>query len=290
VDLKHTPGFSSLMREYGKQTCSVEAIDINVPSEDTVTDTVKAVSAFLHTPQNHIREQHEGTEKTGAILLSGAGGGVVGPSSIYLSIADKLACLRRGLPVMRLDYRYMYSARNDCCVSDVLAAMRYLQNGCAISRFVLVGWSFGSAPVFTVGGQDERVVGCATIAGQTAETDGIRQVARRNVPTVLLHGTGDRTLSPGCSEWLQEKYQRSTQGGQCELKLFDGDDHALTKSALKAEELLCEFIVAQAGEEIDELEHESESVVQRSLFDGLDGQQRRENMKRAGDLYGESIE
>lgn len=84
----------------------------------------------------------------------------MGPSSIYLSIADKLASLKQGIPVMRLDYRY--PARNKYCVADVQAAMKYLEAGYGISRFVLVGWSFGGAPVYTLGGCDERVVGCAT--------------------------------------------------------------------------------------------------------------------------------
>ena len=128
----------------------------------------KTVAGILHVPQNYHREQSEGREKTAAILLSGAGGGLVGPSSVYLSIADKVASLNRGIPVLRLDYRY--PARNKYCVPDVVAAMNYLQNGYAVSRFVLVGWSYGGAPVFTAGGQDDRVVGCATVASQTAET------------------------------------------------------------------------------------------------------------------------
>ncbi|KAK5172675.1 uncharacterized protein LTR77_002795 [Saxophila tyrrhenica] len=278
-ELKHAPGFQDLAKESNKQICNVKALEIKVSS----SDTVKAVAGFLHTPQNYRREQAEGREKTAAILLSGAGGGVVGPSSIYLSIADKLASLRKGIPVLRLDYRY--PARNKYCVPDVLAAMNYLENGFAVSRFVLVGWSFGSAPVLTVGAQDDRVVGCATVAGQTAETEGMQQVARRNIPTLLLHGTSDRTLSPSCSESLREKYRRATQGGHCELQLFDGDDHALSKNALKAEERLCDFIMAQAGEEIGAAEQES--VVQKPL---LDDRQRRAQMEKGGDLQGESIE
>ena len=95
----------------------------------------------------------------------------MGPSSIYLSIADKLASLNKGIPVMRLDYQY--PARNRYCVADVQAAMKYLETGYGLSRFVLVDWSFGGAPVYTLGGCDETVVGCATIASQAAETDGI---------------------------------------------------------------------------------------------------------------------
>ena len=223
-------------------------------------------------------EQSSAHEKTAAILLSGAGGGVVGPSGIYLPIADKLALLNKGIPVMRLDYRV--PAQNRYCVTDVKAAMDYLQNEYSVSRFVLTGWSFGGAPVFTVGGKDARVVGCATVASQTAETDGINGLSPR--PLLLLHGTGDRTLSPSCSERLFRMY--GTKGNR-ELKLFEGDDHALTQNSLKAEEMLCNFIMKCAGVEIGD--GESKIVKENLIGDG----NRVELMKQGGDLKGEeSIE
>lgn len=162
--LNHAPAASDVAKSAQKQLCTVRPLDIMVSS----SDPIKTVAGILHVPQGYHQGQSEGHEKTAAILLSGAGGGLVGPSSIYLSIADKLASLDRGIPVLRLDYRY--PARTKYCVPDVVAAMNYLQNGYAVSRFVLVGWSYGGAPVFTAGGQDDRVVGCATVASQTAET------------------------------------------------------------------------------------------------------------------------
>jgi alpha/beta superfamily hydrolase len=277
-DLKHPPGISALTKDVGKHVPNVGTLQILVSS----SDTVQRVSGFLHTPYGYHDEHTDSRQKTAAILLSGAGGGVVGPSSIYLSIADKLAALDHGIPVMRLDYRY--PARSQYCVPDVLAAMDYLQNGLAISRFVLVGWSYGGAPVFIVGGQDERVVGCATIASQTAETDGIRQVARKHVPTLLIHGTADQRLGASCSESLYDRYRKVAKDGPCELQFLDGDDHFLTKNPLKAEDMLCSFIIKQARVEIGELERSV--VLQKPLLD--DGQ-RKDRMKKAGDLEGESI-
>ncbi|KAL9025791.1 MAG: hypothetical protein Q9196_005444, partial [Gyalolechia fulgens] len=180
-----------------------------------------AVPAVLHLPANYTKT----SSKTAAILLSGAGGGLVGPSSIYLSLGAKLPRLQpSGIPVLRLDYRY--PARNKYCVADVLAAMSHLEREYAIAKFVLIGWSFGGAPVFTVAGMDERVVGCATVASQTAETEGIEMLAPR--PVLLLHGLADQTLGSWCSESL---YRRYGGGGSRELKLFEGDDHALTRNA-----------------------------------------------------------
>jgi dipeptidyl aminopeptidase/acylaminoacyl peptidase len=244
----------------------------NLKVEDGIDGTVPA---FLHLPKNYQTQQN-----TAAILLSGAGGGVVGPSSIYLSMADKLSSFQHGLPVLRMDYRI--PARNKYCVTDVLAAMEYLGAQYNVSRFVLVGWSFGGAPVFTVGGQDSRVVGCATIASQTAETEGIRAVGKRGVPVLLLHGTGDRTLSPQCSERLYDMYGAT---GQRKIHYFEGDDHALTRNSAEAEKMLCEFIADVAGLRMSTTEKE---MMNKSLVDEGD---KIETMKKGGDLKGaEGIE
>ena len=271
-ELSHPPNIG-VLDEAKKQLCKVKALSIKV--NDQLYGTVPA---FLHIPQNYQRQQAEGRERTAAILLSGASGGVVGPSSMYLSIADKLASINKGIPVMRLDYRH--PARNKYCVADVQAAMTYLENGYALSRFVLVGWSFGGAPVFTLGGSDKRVVGCATVASQTADTDGISKFSPR--PVLLMHGTGDRTLRYTCSQRLYDEYGTS---GERELKLFEGDDHALTKHSREAEERLCDFIMRCAGIEIG---GDERKVVQSELIGDGD---KVELMKKGGDLKGdESIE
>lgn len=270
-NLSHPPAHAGLAKQ--KAICDVKPLTIKV-----IDGKDGAVPAFLHLPHNYQEKQSDTHKRTAAILLSGAGGGVVGPSGIYLSIADKLASLNKAIPVMRLDYRF--PARNQYCVSDVKAAMEYLQNKYSVSRFVLTGWSFGGAPVFTVGGNDTRVVGCATVASQTAEADGVKQLSPR--PLLLLHGTGDGTLSPSCSERLFRMYGTK---GERELKLFDGDDHALTHNSLKAEEMLCSFIMKCAGAEIGD--GESKIMKEDLVGDG----DRADLMRRGGDLKGqESIE
>ncbi|MCJ1254951.1 hypothetical protein MMC24_002767 [Lignoscripta atroalba] len=271
ADLSHPHERDALSEP--KQICNVEPLSIKVADGPD-----GAVAAFLHLPQEYTRGQTEGKTRTAAVLLSGAGGGVVGPSSIYLSMAEKLASLQDGIPVMRLDYRF--PARNKYCVADVHSAMKYLEDRYAVARFVLVGWSFGGAPVFTVGGSDKRVVGCATVASQTADTDGIRSLSP--TPVLLLHGTGDRTLDPICSRRL---YQAYGSMGHRDLQLFDRDDHALTRNAEKAEEMLSRFILKCAG--IDIGKKESKFVKETLVGD----EERVELMKRGGDLKGEeSIE
>lgn len=123
---------------------------------------------------------------------------------------------------------------------------------------MLVGWSFGGAPVFTLAGSDDRIVGAATVASQTADAmEGARGAGRRGIPTLLLHGTGDRTLSDRCSQNLQDAwlYGHATRSGTAdegeeevvELVIFEGDDHSLTGHAAEAARLVGEFIVKCAG-------------------------------------------
>lgn len=245
----------------------VEALRIQV--DDALDGTV---SGFLHMPPDFVSPAPREHHRTAAILLSGAGGGVVGPSSIYLSLAAKLAALGTGIPALRLDYRY--PARNRYCVEDVRAAIKYLQDTYGLDRFVLVGWSFGGAPVFTVGGSDDRIVGCATVASQTAETEGIRRLTP--TPVLLLHGTGDSTLSASCSKQLYEMYGES---GNRHIHMFDGDNHALSKNARTAEAMLLDFIVGCAGLRVDD--KEMKAVTEQTLIG--DGE-REELMRRGGDL------
>lgn len=264
--LAQPPHSSRLSSATGKQA-KVEPVNIQV--EDGHDGFVPG---FLHLPPDLVSPAPATQNRTAAILLSGAGGGVTGPSSIYISLACKLATLSTGIPTLRLDYRY--PARDRYCASDVRAAMDYLEELYGLNRFVLVGWSFGGAPVFTVGGADQRVVGCATVASQTAGTEGIRQLAPR--PVLLLHGTGDRTLSPTCSERLYAMYGSK---GSRTLKLFERDDHALTKNARTAEALLCDFIAEMARLRVDESERKA--VIDQDL---MDDKERTELMRKGGDL------
>ncbi|KAL8687510.1 MAG: hypothetical protein Q9218_006336 [Villophora microphyllina] len=271
------PSDFSILRP--QNVSSVTAASRAPPITESVTikvlDSMKgAVPAVLHLPSDNEQSTQSAAHRTAAILLSGASGGLVGPSAMYLGMAAKLASLHQGIPVMRLDYRY--PARNKYCVADVQAAMKYMELNHQVSKFVLVGWSFGGAPVFTVGGNDQRVVGCATVASQTAETAGMQQVAPR--PVLLLHGAADQTLDPWCSEQLYERYGNK---GDRELKLFEGDNHALTKNAAKAEELLCRFVMKCAGVRQDEGE---EQLVKEIL---VGREERVKLMEKAGDLNGE---
>ncbi|RYO99702.1 hypothetical protein DL763_001310 [Monosporascus cannonballus] len=229
--LAHLPHLSRLPNKF-KGRIEVEPLNIQV--EDAADGFVPG---FLHMPPDFVSPAPETHHRTAAILLSGAGGGVAGPSSMYLSLGDKLAALGTGIPALRLDFRF--PARNRYCVEDVSAAMAYLSDMYGLDRFV---------------GRDERVVGCATVTSQTAETEGIRRLAPR--PVLLLHGTGDRTLNPSCSERLYA-----------------------FRNAQMAEGVLLDFIAKFAGLRVNDAEKLAVAD-QRLLDDG----ERTELMKRGGDL------
>lgn len=243
---------------------------VSIPVEDGPDG---AVPGFLHLPPDLVSLVPADHHRTAAILLSGAGGGVTGPSSIYLSMGCKLATMGSGIPALRLDYRY--PARNKYCAADVRAAMKYLEHKHGLTRFVLVGWSFGGAPVFTVG-RDKRVVGCATVASQTAETEGIKRLAP--TPVLLLHGKDDNTLSYSCSERLYEQYGSK---GSRRLELFEGDNHALMGNAVKAEIMLCDFVDGCAMRHTDK--EDKADVLRRNL---IEVEEREELMRKGGDLRG----
>jgi hypothetical protein len=242
------------------------ARNIEIPVHDPLDH---AAPAILHEPTTYISSIAKGAA---VVLISGAGGGVSGPAGepnllcmiatismadrtrtslsllagIYPSLAHKFASLL-AIPCVRLDYRQ--PARNRYCTPDVLASMDSLAARFGSTQFVLVGWSFGGAPCFTVAAREPtRVVGVATVASQTAETDGVAQLAPR--PLLLLHGTGDTTLSPRCAQSLYHAYGEHPKG-QREMRLFDGDDHGLTKNAVEVEKLIFGFAARCLGLHVD---------------------------------------
>ncbi|KAJ5664624.1 hypothetical protein N7462_011437 [Penicillium macrosclerotiorum] len=193
--------------------------------------------AILHAPQSYNRTN---SPSAAVVLVSGAGGGVSGPAGIYPSLADKLALLL-SLPCIRLDYRQ--PAQTGYCVADMKATFDYLAQHFAATRFVVVGWSFGGSPCFTVAASEpDRVCGVATIASQTARTEGIFALAPR--PLLLLHGEADHVLAPSCSKTLFNQYG---PGGDREMRLFPGDDHGLTQHAPEVERKVFTFVAKCLG-------------------------------------------
>jgi pimeloyl-ACP methyl ester carboxylesterase len=183
-------------------------------------DRCPAVEVEIRTPRGAVRgmlHAADGARGT-AVLVSGAGGGVVGPSGVYAELSERLRA--DGVTALRLDYR----KPNDLpeCVYDVLASLDALGRA-GVERAVLVGWSFGGAVVISAGSTSERVVGVATVASQTYGTEDVGGLSPEKA-LLLIHGTADRTLPAELSRHL---YARAAEPK--ELVLYPGDGHGVER-------------------------------------------------------------
>ena len=157
-----------------------------------------------------------------AVLVSGAGGGVKGPSGVYPALAERLRA--DGVTVLRLDYRKPNNLPE--CTYDVLAALDALGRR-GVERAVLVGWSFGGAVVISAGAASERVVGVATVASQTYGTENVDELSPEK-SLLLIHGTADQTLP---AELSRQLYARA--GEPKELVLYSSDGHGIERHRSK---------------------------------------------------------
>eukprot|EP00742_Colponemidia_sp_Colp-10_P015893 GILJ01018174.1.p1 GENE.GILJ01018174.1~~GILJ01018174.1.p1 ORF type:complete len:224 (-),score=35.96 GILJ01018174.1:140-811(-) len=169
-----------------------------------------------------------------AILVSGAGGGLSGPSGVYQPLAKRLQ--QSGIAALRLDYRFPNHLTE--CVEDVMSAIEDLRKEHDVQKVVLVGWSFGGAVVIRSGHLHANVVGVATVASQTAGTEGVEWLGVENKSLLLLHGKADTCLPPRCSQQL---YSRAAEPK--EIVLFDNDGHGLTRHVSEMENKLFDFCV-----------------------------------------------
>lgn len=177
--------------------------------EVEIQTSLGAVRGVLHTAEG---------ARGAAVLVSGAGGGVDGPSGVYGELAERLRA--DGVTALRLDYR----KPNDLpeCSHDVLAALDALGRG-GVERGVLVGWSFGGAVVISAGAANDRVVGVATVASQTYGAGEVDELSPEK-SLLLIHGTADKTLPADLSRYL---YGRA--GEPKELVLYPDDGHGIER-------------------------------------------------------------
>lgn len=178
----------------------------------------------IQTPRGAVRGVLHAAEgaRGAAVLVSGAGGGVEGPSGVYPELAERLRA--DGITVLRLDYR----KPNDLpeCTHDILAALDALGRR-GVERAVLVGWSFGGAVVISAGAASERVIGVATVASQTYGTESVDELSPEK-SLLLIHGTADRTLP---AELSRQLYARA--GEPKDLVLYPGSGHGIERHRSK---------------------------------------------------------
>lgn len=163
-------------------------------------------------------EFYHGGSYRGVIYMHGVGGGTHGPSNIYHPLAEEL--LKSDISSLLIDCRY--DSDLDECISDVLAGIDYMDRHYKIDAIGLIGWSFGGAVVISAAAWDERVKTVITVASQSYGTNDVMRIAPR--PILIIHGTGDKTLSFECSVDIAKR-----AGEPKKLALFEGADHGISQ-------------------------------------------------------------
>ncbi len=177
-------------------------------------------------------EFYNGGSNKGVIYMHGVGGGTHGPANIYHPLAEDL--VRSGISSLLINCRY--DSDLDECISDVLACIDYLDRQYGITIIGLIGWSFGGAVVISAAVHDKRVRTVVTVASQSYGTDGVRKITPR--PILLIHGTGDKTLSCECSVDIAKR-----AGEPKKLVLFEGADHCLSQDGDELFKLVRDWFV-----------------------------------------------
>lgn len=187
-----------------------------------------AVNGVLHVPAG------SASASRGVLLVSGAGGGVLGPGHIYEDVATTLAS--KGIVTLRLNYRT--PNHTERCIADVAAATKHVRDEFGVRHIGITGWSFGGAVALRAAEEVADVKACATIASQTAGIGPVASIGAAGKALLLMHGTADTCLSAACSEII---YGRAKEPKQ--LRLFEGDDHGLTHNSAAVKEELVAFFV-----------------------------------------------
>ena len=151
-----------------------------------------------------------------ALCVSGAMGGVDGPSKLYVRMGEELPA--RGIAVARIDYR----APNEFgeCMLDALAGVSFLR-AMRYERAALVGHSFGGAVAINAGTLGSIITTVIALSSQLAGAHVVAEVAPR--PLLLVHGTADTILPHESSEAIFERALEPKV-----LKLMPGADHRFT--------------------------------------------------------------
>lgn len=154
-----------------------------------------------------------------ALCLSGAIGGLDGPSALYPRLGAIMPAA--GISVMRLDYRMSNDFSE--CLLDAMAGLAFLK-GIGHRHAALLGHSFGGAVAINAGTISPMVATVVAISSQLAGAHVVGNLAPK--PLLLIHGTADTILSHESSQALYER-----AGEPKTIRLFPGAGHRLGEVA-----------------------------------------------------------
>jgi pimeloyl-ACP methyl ester carboxylesterase len=162
---------------------------------------------------------HGATPSGRAVLcLSGALGGVDGPSKLYPRLGASVP--QQGITVTRLNYRVPNEFGE--CVLDTVAGLTFLK-AMQDDRLAIIGHSFGGAVAINAGTLSPEVKTVIGISSQLFGAHVAGELAPRAL--LLLHGTADEVLPAECSERIFENSQEPKV-----LRLFTGVGHRFAEA------------------------------------------------------------
>ncbi len=180
----------------------------------------------------------EGSERA-VITVGGVGGGWDTPAQdLYPRLGSDLPSA--GIALCRLCFRHPTVLEE--AVLDVLATLAFLEAE-GVKQIGLVGHSFGGAVVIQAAASSPKVRTVVTLATQGYGADPASALGPR-CALLLLHGTGDRVLSPACSESIFERARDPK-----ELVLYEGAGHGLDEVAEAVHTRVREWLVARLPEQ-----------------------------------------
>jgi dienelactone hydrolase len=160
-----------------------------------------------------------------ALCLSGAIGGLDGPSRLYPALG--LALPTMGVTIARLDYRMPNDFTE--CLLDAMAGLAFL-GGIGHKRVAILGHSFGGAVAINAGTLSPIAAGVIALSSQLAGAHVVGDLAPR--PLLLIHGTADTILSHESSQALYERAREPKT-----IRLFPGAGHRLGEVAAEVQDL-----------------------------------------------------
>lgn len=181
--------------------------------------------------------------KKAVIWVGGVGGDWDTPAcELYPLLSESLR--KEGIASLRVHYRNPTDLEES--IVDVLAGLTYLQDE-GIEKLALVGHSFGGAVVIQAAAQSPVVCTVITVATQSYGTEPVTQLAT-GCSLLLLHGTGDKVLSPRCSQWV---YQLALEPKQ--IILYPDAGHGLDEVADEVYLVVRDWIVQQLSRPVTTL-------------------------------------
>jgi len=175
----------------------------------------------------------------GAVYVGGVSGGFDSPArGLYPALCTGLMPSR----VCGLHVAYRNPRDLSECVSDVLAALRFLHDR-GIHDTALVGHSFGGAVVARAAASSNRHSSFVrTVVLLATQAHGVEALADLAPVTgaLMIHGTADTVLPPSCSEYA---YQLAHEPKK--LTLHPGAGHSLDEVASEVRKEVREWILTR---------------------------------------------